>query len=230
MESLHQSASFRCAPQTKKICLVWATENERRVVNNRRCPFSKYSVVCKCGFLFHHHIHQIKYWLYYMPKAGQGVRYCICCMTSTLWLLGLRGWTVINGGIQPIPVRSIDTTSQLGDQFTKGLPQESFEKGRMALMGWWIVNFLSREGELLFEFNKVRIVAHKQVSFFCLYVCSNRNHMPKQVHELSEWIRVRALYRINSYMSLSSSLYLKPGVEGANFSPLNNITNRIEII
>jgi hypothetical protein len=35
-----------------------------------------------------------------------------------------------------IVFKSIDTTSQLGDQFTKGLPQESFEKGRMALVGW----------------------------------------------------------------------------------------------
>jgi hypothetical protein len=35
-----------------------------------------------------------------------------------------------------IVVKSIDTTSQLGDQFTKVLPQESLEKGRMALMGW----------------------------------------------------------------------------------------------
>jgi hypothetical protein len=35
-----------------------------------------------------------------------------------------------------IAVKSIDTTSQLGGQFTKGLPQESFGKGRMALMGW----------------------------------------------------------------------------------------------
>jgi hypothetical protein len=35
-----------------------------------------------------------------------------------------------------IIVKSIDTTSQLGEQFTKGLPQESFEKERMALMGW----------------------------------------------------------------------------------------------
>jgi hypothetical protein len=26
-----------------------------------------------------------------MPKAVRRVRYCVCCMISTLWLLGLRG-------------------------------------------------------------------------------------------------------------------------------------------
>jgi hypothetical protein len=35
-----------------------------------------------------------------------------------------------------IVVKSIDTTSQLGGQFAKGLSQESFERGRMALMAW----------------------------------------------------------------------------------------------
>jgi hypothetical protein len=38
---LHQSASFRCAPQTKKSMWFRATENERRTVNNRCCSFSK---------------------------------------------------------------------------------------------------------------------------------------------------------------------------------------------
>jgi hypothetical protein len=35
-----------------------------------------------------------------------------------------------------IEIQSIPTTSQLSDQLTKGLPQESFEKERLALMGW----------------------------------------------------------------------------------------------
>jgi hypothetical protein len=35
-----------------------------------------------------------------------------------------------------IEIQSIPTTSQLSDQLTKGLPQESFEKGRVVLMGW----------------------------------------------------------------------------------------------
>jgi hypothetical protein len=35
-----------------------------------------------------------------------------------------------------IEIQSIPTTSQLSDQLTKGLPQESFEKGCMALTGW----------------------------------------------------------------------------------------------
>jgi hypothetical protein len=30
----------------------------------------------------------------------------------------------------------ISSASQLGDQFTKGLPQEAFERRRMALMAW----------------------------------------------------------------------------------------------
>jgi hypothetical protein len=35
-----------------------------------------------------------------------------------------------------IVVLPISSASQLGDQFTKGLPQYAFERGRMALMGW----------------------------------------------------------------------------------------------
>jgi hypothetical protein len=35
-----------------------------------------------------------------------------------------------------IEIKSIPTTSQLSDQQTKCLPQESIEKGRLALMGW----------------------------------------------------------------------------------------------
>jgi hypothetical protein len=35
-----------------------------------------------------------------------------------------------------IEIESIPTRSQLSNQPTKGLPQESFEKGRLALMGW----------------------------------------------------------------------------------------------
>jgi hypothetical protein len=35
-----------------------------------------------------------------------------------------------------IEIQSIPTTSQLSDQLTKGLTQESFEKGRLTLMGW----------------------------------------------------------------------------------------------
>jgi hypothetical protein len=35
-----------------------------------------------------------------------------------------------------IEIQSTPTTSQLSDQLTKGLPQESFEKGRLALMVW----------------------------------------------------------------------------------------------
>jgi hypothetical protein len=35
-----------------------------------------------------------------------------------------------------IEIESIPTTSQLSDQLIKGLPQESFEKVRLVLMGW----------------------------------------------------------------------------------------------
>ena len=35
-----------------------------------------------------------------------------------------------------IKVESIDTDDQLADQFTKGLPQDKFEKARKKLMGW----------------------------------------------------------------------------------------------
>jgi hypothetical protein len=35
-----------------------------------------------------------------------------------------------------IVIRSVSSASQLGDQFTKGLVREPFERGRMALMGW----------------------------------------------------------------------------------------------
>jgi hypothetical protein len=35
-----------------------------------------------------------------------------------------------------IEIQSIPTTSQLSDQLTKGLAQESFEKGRLAFIGW----------------------------------------------------------------------------------------------
>jgi hypothetical protein len=31
---------------------------------------------------------------------------------------------------------AVDTASQLADQYTKGLPQEPFERGRKAVMGW----------------------------------------------------------------------------------------------
>jgi hypothetical protein len=33
-------------------------------------------------------------------------------------------------------VSAVDSASQLADQYTKGLPQESFERGRKAVMGW----------------------------------------------------------------------------------------------
>jgi hypothetical protein len=35
-----------------------------------------------------------------------------------------------------VSVIAVDTASQLGNQYTKGLPQESFERGRKAVMGW----------------------------------------------------------------------------------------------
>jgi hypothetical protein len=35
-----------------------------------------------------------------------------------------------------VSVIAVDTASQLADQYTKGLPQESFERGRKAVMGW----------------------------------------------------------------------------------------------
>jgi hypothetical protein len=35
-----------------------------------------------------------------------------------------------------IAMLPISSASQLGDQLTKGLPQDAFERGRMALMGW----------------------------------------------------------------------------------------------
>ena len=35
-----------------------------------------------------------------------------------------------------IKVESIDTDDQLADQFTKGLPQDKFEKAGKKLMGW----------------------------------------------------------------------------------------------
>jgi hypothetical protein len=36
--------------------------------------------------------------------------------------------------------RPVSSASQLGDQFTKGLGKESFERIRMSLMGWRILN------------------------------------------------------------------------------------------
>jgi hypothetical protein len=35
-----------------------------------------------------------------------------------------------------VQVVAISTDDQLGDQFTKGLPQDKFERDRMILMGW----------------------------------------------------------------------------------------------
>jgi hypothetical protein len=35
-----------------------------------------------------------------------------------------------------VSVIAVDTDSQLADQYTKGLPRESFERGRKAVMGW----------------------------------------------------------------------------------------------
>jgi hypothetical protein len=35
-----------------------------------------------------------------------------------------------------VTVIAVDSASQLGDQYTKGLPQESFQRGRKSVMGW----------------------------------------------------------------------------------------------
>jgi hypothetical protein len=35
-----------------------------------------------------------------------------------------------------VTVIAVDSASQLADQYTKGIPQEYFERGRKSIMGW----------------------------------------------------------------------------------------------
>ena len=43
-----------------------------------------------------------------------------------------------------IQTESIDTTDQLGDHFTKGLPVDAFRLARKRLTGWWPVQLKGR--------------------------------------------------------------------------------------
>jgi hypothetical protein len=54
----------------------------------------------------------------------------------TKYLAVLLHWWRSNVMNLEIFIRSVPSASQLGDQFTKGLGKDPFERSRMSLMGW----------------------------------------------------------------------------------------------